>query len=391
MRSMPGRRNAPVWYVMNIRFISRPNLLLESIELVYRYIRGDTSGSLEQRIINQYNERFDERQKNAIYEYISALNKLFREAGSVIDAKDDDIERYFARYETGTNMTSICLAKIMTFAFADISVTDFDESVLRIKERFKKLTGANYSFCRIGYLGFIEYVKEENGPMKSLKEQVDLIDIPNRYKWDIFKALSDFDNEIDRLADLLRPVAEKLDTRLGVFDGAAVEREAFWHKYFSRTSLARMINEEGGEGVQFENRDLQAYLWRIACDCMTADPLADDDRTANLYIGMLVEPDIIIHSRELKIDLIQKTLHILGNKKRLEIIHLLKNKRLFGFEIATRVGLDATTVSRHLAALSKCGMITAQKGEGHIIYYTANKTTIKRFFNTVYRVLMDDE
>lgn len=43
-----------------------------------------------------------------------------------------------------------------------------------------------------------------------------------------------------------------------------------------------------------------------------------------------------------------------------------------------------------MSALSKCGMVTAEKGEGHIIYYTADKNNIKRFFNTVYRILIDD-
>ena len=376
---------------MSIKFINEPNVLMEAIELIYKYVKGISFDALEQRILSRYNERFDDQKRGLMHEYVASLIGISKDLCSHIDPRDEVIKRFFERYTADTNFTEICLAKVMTYAFTNIEITDFDESIDYIKARFRYIMESEYSFYRIGHLGFIEYAKiPDKSPKKALRDQVDLLDIPGQYKWDILMAFSDFDRELDKLGDIVRPVADRLIERLGVLDEAVIKRTEFWRDYFSKTTIAQLIASQGGDESEFVGRDMLVTFWRIPCDYITADALADNDRIICLYIGMLVEPDIVSDSKNLGIDMIQSTLHILGNKKRLEILHLLKHKRLFGYEIASIVGLDATTVSRHMSALSKCGMVTAEKGEGHIIYYTADKNNIKRFFNTVYRILIDE-
>lgn len=47
----------------------------------------------------------------------------------------------------------------MTYAFTNIEITDFDESIDYIKARFRYIMESEFSFYRIGHLGFIEYAK----------------------------------------------------------------------------------------------------------------------------------------------------------------------------------------------------------------------------------------
>ncbi len=364
---------------------------MEAVELIYKYVKGISFDALEQRILSMYNEKFNDQKRGLMHEYVTSLISISNDLCSHIDPRNEEIRRFFGRYTADTNFTEICLAKVMTYAFTNIEIADFDESVDYIKARFKYIMESDFSFCRIGHLGFIEYAQiPAKTSKKALKDQIDLLDIPGQYKWDILMAFSNFDSEMDKLVNIIRPVAAGLIERLGVLDEAVAKRTEFWRDYFSKTTMAQLIASQGGDESEFLGKDMMVTFWRIPCDYITADALADNDSVICLYIGMLVEPDIVSDSKNLGIDMIQSTLHILGNKKRLEILHLLKHKRLFGHEIASIVGLDATTVSRHLSALSKCGMVTAEKGEGHIIYYTADKNNIKRFFNTVYRILIDD-
>lgn len=110
-------------------------------------------------------------------------------------------------------------------------------------------------------------------------------------------AFSDFDRELDKLVDIVRPVADRLIERLGVLDEAVTKRTEFWRDYFSKTTIAQLIASQGGDESEFVGRDMLVTFWRIPCDYITADALADNDRIICLYIGMLVEPDIVSDSK----------------------------------------------------------------------------------------------
>lgn len=154
----------------------------------------------------------------------------------------------------------------MTYAFTNIEITDFDESIDYIKARFRYIMESEYSFYRIGHLGFIEYAKiPDKSPKKALRDQVDLLDIPGQYKWDILMAFSDFDRELDKLVDIVRPVADRLIERLGVLDEAVIKRTEFWRDYFSKTTI--------GSAHRFAGRGRKRVCWKGYAGYILADSL----------------------------------------------------------------------------------------------------------------------
>lgn len=79
---------------MSIKFINEPNVLMEAIELIYKYVKGISFDALEQRILSRYNERFDDQKRGLMHEYVASLIGISKDLCSHIDPRDEVIKRF---------------------------------------------------------------------------------------------------------------------------------------------------------------------------------------------------------------------------------------------------------------------------------------------------------
>lgn len=61
-------------------------------------------------------------------------------------------------------------------------------------------------------------------------------------------------------------------------------------------------------------------------------------------------------------------LRTIGEDSKFEILKLLQNESGYGQEIARKLNLDAATVSRHLTALTRYGLIYVERKEKELMY-----------------------
>lgn len=73
---------------------------------------------------------------------------------------------------------------------------------------------------------------------------------------------------------------------------------------------------------------------------------------------------------------ISKTLKVVADPVRREILEILKKGRLSAGEIAERFDLTQATVSYHLSQLKKAGLIFESK-EKNFIYYSLNASVLE--------------
>lgn len=375
---------------MNVEFIREPNLLLESIELVYRYVSGKTYEDVRNNIIVNYGKSFDDAQTKLIYDYTSTLSKIMKQACLEVNLRDECTKKLFSKLGNASGGNNMCIAKLMTFNFADISIIDLFDAADYINRKFHSISGGRYSFCGVRTPGFIEFAKLSPGDTKrSLMDQIDTFDLENQYKWETYKVLSEYDFYFSKLVDIIRPVAECLKTRLHDVDDVVEERIAFWKEYLEPHSVEHFVESQGNNGEKYVKDNARAIIWRVSCDELVADVDVDSPDWLKMFLGALIVPGAVMESKNIQIDMVQRSLQVLGNKKRLEILYLLKNRRLFGYEIARLVDLDATTVSRHMSALCASGLVTAAKGEGHTIYYTSNTNKIRKLLQNTGSLLVE--
>ena len=65
-----------------------------------------------------------------------------------------------------------------------------------------------------------------------------------------------------------------------------------------------------------------------------------------------------------------------GEPSRLRILRLLTSRPMMVNEIAEKIGLSQSTVSRHLGVLREAGILTDRR-DGQHVYYTLNKDAVE--------------
>lgn len=81
-----------------------------------------------------------------------------------------------------------------------------------------------------------------------------------------------------------------------------------------------------------------------------------------------------------------KVIKALANPTRVQIVHELENGPLCVCDIRTRVGLDLSTVSRHLAVLKNIGVLKDNK-KGLQVFYALCCPCMADFFSCAEKVL----
>lgn len=83
-----------------------------------------------------------------------------------------------------------------------------------------------------------------------------------------------------------------------------------------------------------------------------------------------------------------RVLKALANESRLRIVDRLAKGECSVGELTALIGLDRTTVSKHLAVLRAHGIVLDRR-EGNVVYYTLLTPCVMSFFSCASQVLKE--
>ena len=83
-----------------------------------------------------------------------------------------------------------------------------------------------------------------------------------------------------------------------------------------------------------------------------------------------------------------RILKALANESRLKIVHRLASGECSVGSLTEVVGLDRTTVSKHLAVLRSHGIVDDRR-EGNVVFYTLLTPCVLNFFTCASQVLKE--
>lgn len=95
--------------------------------------------------------------------------------------------------------------------------------------------------------------------------------------------------------------------------------------------------------------------------------LTSETEDSFLYVYGIKQPDFLLEvnaNREKLFDAFK----ILSDERRVNIIRLLNQGPLYGYELANRLNLSNSTVSHHLSALSAAGLVKSVRKENRVYY-----------------------
>ena len=86
-------------------------------------------------------------------------------------------------------------------------------------------------------------------------------------------------------------------------------------------------------------------------------------------------------------ELLQETLKVLGDKRRMEILALLREHPRYGQELAEKLALTPATISHHMNMLLQVGLIALEQ-DGSRTQYSLEGETVERLLDALRRYLL---
>ncbi len=365
---------------MNYTFNCKTYILYETIEVLYRFVNKISYRSLLSLRLASEDQANGER----MVQQVEQLQEILEEACRGLNPQDPALRRFFARVDTRDKQEGTCLARLLTFSFFSLRETDFWKNVeeIRTNWRFLQENGAwvqNYNIMGL------EFSYSEGCPGDFL-EQVCALDLPPEFQLNLCRALRSFDQSLDELANLIYPVAQRLDETLRRTSWILDEQVAYWQS--SPVTVPEYLADTLGQS--FAIREDEYTIVAIFVMNYNFMLYKQSDITAQesyLYLGCGISGKRQRRSQSLTYEMLSLSLKALSDKKRLEILGRLSKERAYSLELAEAMGVDPSNMSRNLALLCSYGFLK-QEREGQKNYYHTDHEAVRHFLQQVERVLL---
>lgn len=213
--------------------------------------------------------------------------------------------------------------------------------------------------------------------LKDEKKAIDFIrnlELSPAIKWDIFEFFQDTKASVNELAEFLEHYYPLCSNVLEKNKAAIYE--------FNKYLLNGIKND--GEGFIKKNTmealdisDVEEIYITSAFFNSHSLSYRGKGSKLHIYFGLKFEEAVkgFLGTEQLEVNL--NILKNISDKTRFQILMLLKDKEMYGQEIAEKIGITMATVSYHMSYLLTSNMVLIDK-VGHKGYYKLNKDTLRK-------------
>lgn len=370
--------------IMEYEIIREPFLFIETMEMLHKHFRQYRFPSLWV----PRRERSGAETDYTVLRRLELLQSIMEEVCQNVDRNDPLLRSYFAPIGTEHPQNSMYLARFMVSAFLNYERPGFEETAEDILAEWQHMQQLDAWLCRGGSTG-LEYTVHPGSP-GDLFAQICALDLPAEFRLQLYGVLHRFPEALKELTDLMRPVALRLEQALQKAALPMEEMGAYWLNRHM-TPVEFLENSLGPESVAGMGERL-----RIAIALMDPNRIHFNTDRDNgiprsyryLYIGCGISASSLLQEHSNALDEISTVLRGLSERKRLEALHQLAKKRLYGQELAETLGMDRGNLSRLLAVLHEQGFLRQEK-ENQRIYYRADRQAMQNFFDRIIDVLFE--
>ncbi len=375
---------------LDITFITKPQVLVEAVELICLAMHHESYDDLKHRILLTYGAKYDAEQEQLFSARLDFLEQLQERAETLLDFQNPRLRYFFERHAT-SGSSYFCLATVLITSFHDVKEDDLDRAVRAMKFRKRLLIGQGFEISDISYSG-LSFCRCSEGQPPALHEQINRLDCSPEFKWKIMTGLCAYDSHLEELLALMKPVCDMLSQELEKLEPLLEPVYAYWRASLERHTLKELLQHIGpGQGeAQVDCEKLTVRFWRTACNRMYLGENWTVPGEVVAYIGIIVELDDAADGSQVSDQVICSMLRVIGDNSKFAILKLLRAERMYGQEIGERLGLHHGTVSRHLSALYHSGLVSMEKGNGRVCYYTINRKGMRRLLEVMAKLFLEE-
>ena len=366
---------------MPFQIVKDHYLLYETIELLYRFVNGISYRS----ILSMQMATDSSMESDRAVMLVEQLQSILEETCQGLSSQDPQLRRFFAKVATGDKQEGTCLARLLVFSFFTLKKPDFWENIEEIRKNWWYLQQKGAWVQNYNIMG-LDFTFGGCCPGDYF-EQVCALSLPAEFQILLCKALRNFDETLDTLAQLVEPVAERLKITIQKLDWLLEERVEYWEK--SEVSPLDYLEN----AVEQKLFDREREKTTVAIFMMNHNFLMykksdmEGDRSC-LYLGNGANVERRRRDQNMNYEMFSMALKALGDKKRLEILGRLCKGRAYSLELSEAVGMDPSNMSRSLALLCSYGFLH-QKKEGQKNYYEADREALTYFLRRLEAVLLE--
>lgn len=368
---------------MKIDVMQECCMALEAAEVIARQVNREGYQETKNKILMRYGARFSKEDRQKFTERMDAISGAFDRIKDVLPTGPET--EFLFRKHYYNNTWSI-LAQIMLINFHDIRKHAIRDYLRAAKERWNKTMDARVSLKAASFSALL-LVPGERTLRESLLDDIDRLNDPYEFKWDLFKVLTNFEYYAGCLERMFLQIEQPLGEALALLNPIADEMKSFWEEKLTLPMLEEMAESMGLPRENVRNKKVILQLLRMSCD----QAIIDDQWSGSMlpvYLGLGIDWGNQFEDDQIDRSLLCGKLKVLSEDSKFEILRLIKNEGSYGQEIARKLQLDAATVSRHLTVLQRCGLVSIERKEGRNIYYRTNQNEIRYILELMQKIFL---
>ena len=356
-------------------------LLYETIELLFRFTNGISYRSqLSMQMAADATADLERAVRQA-----EELQCILEETCQGLSAQNPQLRKFFGKVAAGDKQEGTCLARLLVFSFFTLNKVDFWENVQEIRNNWWYLQQKGAWIQDYHIMG-LDFTFGGCCP-GDFFEQVCALNLPPEFQIILCRALRNFDETLDELANLIAPVAKRLQTTICKSDWLLEEKVAYWEN--SEVSPLQYLENATGQTL-FDNEE---ELTTVAIFVMNSNFLlykkSDmEENRSHIFLGTEASINRRRRDQSMTYEMLSQSLKALSDKKRLEILGRLSKSRAYSLELSEAVGMDPSNMSRTLTLLCSYGFLR-QKKEGQKNFYETDKEALVQFLRRLESVLLE--
>ncbi|BCJ94506.1 transcriptional regulator [Anaerocolumna cellulosilytica] len=359
---------------MKQKLLKELNLVREVYTLLYNHCNEITFQQLKDGLLQKF--QLDKRTTDCldtlilISEYITKRLTTPKERLDFYFKKLHETELYFAWF---------VLAPDEGYQLKSLSEIAKDCKTLTQEEQINKM----YSYVKYSRMIY-EEDKEEKSEVTfhDFYQALNKAELLAEEKWHIVNILYDLNPYLEELVTIVQEAQTLLLECQKEIDVILDEFYKYWSNKFLSTNVYDYIKE--ATGSEFNKDQQYAVILPSLTMCNGIGFYSEDKNPEGdtIYIGVLYGENFHPGMKKEKDIFLSQYLKLLSDKSKFDILMNIKDKKVYGAELAKLLNLSTPTISYHMTALLNAGLVNIER-ENKRIYYFMNKEKMAEFIKTM--------
>lgn len=376
---------------MKIKIIREPILLLETVAMICHYFRGESYAATTERLLNKFGDALKPSQRKELSRNGDLAEKLMNAICSDIDLENKDFAFFFKPFDTGNEMERNCIAKVLIFSMLNLRPADLDTAVKHAKESWDYALSDGMEVLHFHMHG-LNFIHANGRELPTLFEQIYALDYPHKAKMESFLVIEQHDRYLDKLAELIRPYAQRLSSSMDVLAPIYAASADYWeltlNSMTAKQISALMRIDEKAQLNMLAKAYISLFLFNELGNSFDNIMAVSPDEITAVYIGMGIYPEYTMVLSEQLNDRISEAIRALADPVRIEILSRLNKEPNYCLNLAQSMELNTGNISRHLSLLYDNGFLDRERSDGRI-YFETNMDMISRTFSNFMSLIND--